>query len=82
MFTLRKITGGGAEINFFLGRSYTLITKERNPEEFRSLFDHLKYSDEPVYGFVSDEDGRSLALFSTQQNYIMVAGKTVDNLTI
>lgn len=34
MFTLRKITKTGVEMNFDLGNHYTLITKERSPEEF------------------------------------------------
>jgi hypothetical protein len=33
MFTLRKITKTGVEMNFDLGNHYTLITKERSPEE-------------------------------------------------
>lgn len=33
LFTLRKITKTGVEMNFDLGNHYTLITKERSPEE-------------------------------------------------
>lgn len=38
MFTLRKITQTGVEMNFNLGDSYTLVTKENSPEEFEKRF--------------------------------------------
>lgn len=82
MFTLRKITGDGVELNFILGSSYTLITKDKNPEEFEAARTHLKYDEGETFGFVSDEDGKMLALFPRQQNFIMINGKTVDRLTI
>lgn len=81
MFTLRKITGDGVELNFFLGKNYTLITQDRNPKEFEEMRTHLKYDVGETYGFVSDENGNVLGLFPKQHNYIMVAGKTVDNIT-
>jgi hypothetical protein len=81
MFTLRKITGDGVELNFFLGKSYTLILEDRNPKDFEELRTHMKYDVGETYGFVSDNDGNALALFPKQQNFIMVNGKTVDNVT-
>lgn len=82
MFTLRKITGDGVELNFFLGKSYTLVTQEKNPKDFEETRKHLKYDEGETYGFVSDENGNVLGLFPKQQNFIMVGGKTVDNLTL
>ena len=63
MFTLRKITGDGAEMNFYLGKSYTLITAERNPQDFEETRKVLGYDADETYGFASDEDGYSLVLF-------------------
>lgn len=80
MFTLRKITGDGVELNFFLGKSYTLITEERNPKEFEEMRIHLKYDVGETYGFISGEDGNVLGLFPKQQNYIMINGQTVDHI--
>jgi hypothetical protein len=52
MFILRKITKTGVEMNFDLGNHYTLITKERSPEEFeKGVKDHPFYDD--IYAFVS-----------------------------
>ena len=65
-------------MNFFLGKSYTLVTKELNPNEFKETREHLKYDEDEVYGFVSDENGHTFGLFPKQQNYIMINGKTVD----
>lgn len=80
MFTLRKITGNGAQINFYLGKSYTLLTKEHNPEEFEATRKHLGYDADETFGFVSDEDGHTFALFPKQQNYIMINGRTIDHI--
>lgn len=80
MFTLRKITGDGVELNFFLGKSYTLITEDRNPKEFEEMRVKLAYGLDEVYGFVSDHDGQIQSLFPKQNNYIMIAGKTVDSI--
>ncbi len=85
MFTLRKITGSSqAEMNFYLGRNYTLITKDRNPNDFKEACEKMQYDEKKdnVYGFVSDEEGESFALFSNQRNYIMTSGgKTYDNIS-
>ena len=81
MFTLRKITGIGVQLNFYLGKSYTLVTKSRNPNEFEEARKKLGYDDDETFGFISDEDGHSFALFPKQQNYIMINGQTVDHIT-
>lgn len=46
MFALRKITKDGLEMNFSLGDYYSLITKERSPEEFEDkMKDHPNYDE-------------------------------------
>ena len=51
MFALRKITGNGSELNFDLGDYYSLITKERSPEEFEDkMKDHPNYDE--AYAFI------------------------------
>ena len=43
MFALRKITNDGLEMNFSLGDSYTLVTKDRSPKEFEDkMTEHYK----------------------------------------
>lgn len=81
MFTLRKMTGNGVQMNFYLGKSYTMVHHEKNPEEFEQARKKLGYDAEDVFGFVSDEDGHTFALFPKQANYIMINGKTVDYIT-
>lgn len=80
MFTLRKISGAGIEMNFYLGKSYTLVTREKNPNDFEESCKVLHYDRTEVYGFISDEDGHTYALFPKQQNYVMANGKTVDHI--
>ena len=51
MFALRKISSNGGEINFDLGDYYSLITKERSPEEFEDkMKDHPFY--DKTYAFI------------------------------
>jgi hypothetical protein len=51
MFALRKITKDGLEMNFSLGDYYSLITKERSPEEFEDkMKDHPNYDE--AYAFI------------------------------
>lgn len=56
MFALRKISSNGGEINFDLGDYYSLITKERSPEEFEDkMKDHPNYDE--AYAFIYWKDG-------------------------
>ena len=56
MFTLRKITNDGLEMNFSLGDSYTLVTKDRSPKEFEDkMKDHPSYDE--AYAFICWKDG-------------------------
>nr|DAH01352.1 MAG TPA: hypothetical protein [Crassvirales sp.] len=51
MFALRKITSDGLEMNFNLGDSYTLVTKDRSPKEFEDkMKDHSFY--DKTYAFI------------------------------
>lgn len=86
MFTLRKITPDGIEMNFNLGESYTVVDSQRSPEEFKRTLDSQEYfqlEKEKIYSFVCGEQGYDLyPLFLNQRNYIVGAkGKTFDNLT-
>ena len=52
MFALRKITNDGLEMNFSLGDSYTLVTKDRSPKEFEDkMKDHPFY--DKAYAFIA-----------------------------
>lgn len=86
MYTLRKITGEGLQINFWLGNSYTLVTEENNPKRFKENYEMLHKdkpnSDSETYGFVIGEDLKSHPLFKKQFNYIMTeSGRTFSNLS-
>lgn len=80
MFTLRKITKDGLEMNFSLGDYYSLITKERSPEEFEDkMKDHPNYDE--AYAFIYWKD-EILPLYKNQYNYIVSEnGTTYSNLT-
>ena len=80
MFTLRKITQSGIEMNFDLGNAYTLVVKERSLEDFnKEMKDHPFYND--IYAFIIYKDD-VLPLYKNQKNYIVSeSGKTYDNLT-
>ena len=85
MFILRRVSGAGVEMNHDLGSdSYTLITKERNEEEFErsnKAFYGKGDPDEKVYGYVGNGDGKLIPLYSNQSNYIMTeTGKTFSKL--
>jgi len=83
MFILRKISGDGIQMNFDLGKSYTLLTEEQNPKDFKSLKDKTVYSnDDCIYGFVCEEGGKEHQLSSSQKSYIMTSdGKTFANVS-
>lgn len=88
MFILRRISGAGVQMNFALGKSYTYVSKEVNPEEFsrdfKLIHGEVNSADElRVYAFVSCESGEEIhSLYSNQQNYIMTdSGKTFSNIT-
>jgi hypothetical protein len=81
MFTLRKITKTGVEMNFDLGNHYTLITKERSPEEFEEGVKNYPFYDD-TYAFISGKDGEILYLYKDHKNYIVSEnGTTYSNLT-
>lgn len=83
-------------MNFFLGKSYTVIDRFVNYEEFQRCFntwygrDHVADLDpsanedtKKTYGFVSDSFGDLHALWMNQQNYIMTEnGATFSNLSM
>jgi len=88
MFILRKITGkrlnGGFQHNFNLGENYTVVTKEKNPEEFQEAINNKSIVDDPIiYGFIIGKDCEIHQLSAQQESYIMTeTGKTFDNLTL
>lgn len=84
MFILRKISGSGVEMNFNLGDSYTLITKEHNKKEFKEMAEKNKAMQDPIiYGFVAYDNGKLLYLSSQQENYIMTEnGGTFANVCL
>lgn len=84
MFILRKITQNGLEWNLCLGESYSVITEERNPVQFKETVGAVDYSEPEVYGFVfNDDNGQPIPLYRKQKNYIMTdSGKTFSNISL
>lgn len=84
MFILRKINSRGVEMNFSLGESYTLITKEHNPDEFKDMVKSGGVLDDAIiYGFVSGKDAKIHQLSSQQRSYIMTeSGETFSNVSL
>ncbi len=83
MFTLRKISGSGVEMNFSLGNSYTIIMKNNHPEKFKEAQDTGQVMvDDCIYGYVSGEGAKIHQLSDKQHAYIMTEnGNTFDCLT-
>lgn len=92
MYTLRRISSEGVEMNYYLGKSYTVVDSEKAPERFKedhiACFRELGATDEMApenltYAFVGNEDGSFVQpLYKNQRNYIVSeSGKTISNLT-
>ena len=47
-YTLRKITGKGAEFNFSLGNGYTVVHNLKSPEAFKQCFESYFKLDYPL----------------------------------
>ena len=94
MFTLRRISGDGIEMNQIIGDGYTYIDREINYEEFRVNFEttfgkkHVADMDETsdddtkkCYAFVCNSSYVQ-PLYKNQSNYIMTEnGKTFANVS-
>jgi len=94
MFTLRKISGNGIEMNAIIGDRYTMIYRDHNPEEFREEFKVLFGKDHVAdLDTKSDSDTKECyaivcnppfykALYKNQKNFIMTdSGKTFANIS-
>lgn len=98
MFTLRRVLEDGYEFNFLLGKSYTLILKERVSKEEWSVISKnywgetynervlcekdLKNEVRCCFGFIQSEYEEHF-LLPWQKNYIMAeSGKTFSNLSL
>lgn len=93
MFTLRRISGAGIQINQIIGKTYSFISRAANPEQYGELFksffhkDHVPDLDKEAdndtkrcYGFIAGDITQPL--YDSQKNYIMTSdGKTFDNIS-
>lgn len=97
MFTLRRISGQGVEMNFALGKTYTVVHRYLAYEAFAADFE--KFYGKPhvadidptadedtkrVYAFIGSDGGENVyPLFEKQQAYIMTeSGATFSNQTL
>lgn len=79
MYTLRRISSDGVEINQLIGINYGLIRKTTSPEKFSECLEKQKEyvggDGERIFAFISfDVDlshGSPQPLYSNQQNYLM-----------
>jgi len=96
MYTLRKIRDDGTEQNYYLGKYYALLVKDRMPENewlnlcethFGEEYAKKVVAEEPnpyntCHAIVEAEDGNRYHILFHQRNYIMTeAGKTFCNLS-
>lgn len=80
MYTLRRISGDGTQMNRVIGDGYTLV-EQSNEAEFKRTMESLNISDEDVYAFVTTGT-MCQPLYKKQQAFIMTEnGKTFSNLT-
>lgn len=97
MYTLRRISSGGAEMNQFLGDSYTLVSQKDCPDGFKNSLEnhfrdyravedaeHIQEELEKIYAFVGGEGGKVIQpLYKNQKNCIMSSdGSTFANLSL
>jgi len=92
MFTLRRYTGSGVQMNQEIGREYTLVTRDHNPNDFARTFEsNFKRplaedakpdsEDATVYAFVGSGSFIQ-ALYKNQTAYIMSeTGQTFANVS-
>ena len=84
MFILRRITRDGLETNTCLDVYYTLILKDKNPDEFHDRTAQWERADLlDVYGLVCVDDEESIMpLYTDSKYYIMTSeGKTFSNVS-
>jgi hypothetical protein len=94
MFTLRRYSGSGVEMNQEIGDNYTFIDRERSYDDFCKSFEivfkrkHVADLDETsdsdtknCYAFVGN--GSTIQpLYKNQKNFIMTSGgQTFDNVS-
>lgn len=86
MYTLRRISSEGVEMNFSLGEQYVVVHQQTSPKEFQRDFEQFKntYPDGEIYCFVWSEGGKEqYPLFVNQKAFIMTeTGRTFSNLTV
>jgi hypothetical protein len=93
MYTLRRISQEGVEINSKLGDSYVVVDREKNPKQFERDY-NLLYGKETVlielsdikkqvYALVSNDGGSKIFELTTDSFYYIMteSGKTFSNLT-
>jgi hypothetical protein len=78
MFALRRITRSKLEHNFALGESYTVVDREKNPDEFQRTMSgdtpDPEKDDKDIFGFVIGHPSKmpqAIALYRGTDNYIM-----------
>lgn len=87
MFTLRVILDDNSEFNTILGSNYSVVRREKTPEQYNILFERVFLTkpeeDEKCYGFVISGNAKeTIPLFINRCNYIMNEnGKTFSNIT-
>ena len=87
MYTLRIIFKNGVQSNECLGKHYNYIDKEVSPVDFKDAMERIfdnsaKHYEDLVYAFVVHSDGSVIRpLYNEQKAYIMMNGKTIDNLS-
>lgn len=86
MFALRQINSSKGEHNIYLGSRYSIIDRERTPEEFKRTLKHMQEPEvtaKKPYAYISDENGTLHPLYEDYGNYVMTdSGKTFENVSL
>lgn len=83
MYTLRTVTKTGVELNYCLGKKYSVIKEADSPEEFKELQSLTDGSNlnKITYGYVKDEYGITMPLHNVSKHYIVTeSGSTLERL--
>ena len=86
MFILRRIDPKFGEINTNLGEYYSLISKEKNNEQFKETVNQWDEDiKDKMYGVIifDDDSGSLMPLYRGSEYYIMTSdGRTFSNISI
>jgi len=81
MYTFRTVLPDGCIKNISLGSEYMVVYKGQASAMFETLVAHFGNVDgDELAGYVRSENGETFSFLSSNKNYIMQGGKTIERL--